>query len=264
MSFQPLVPLGGFAGWKFLNRTLDDQKAAFNRDPVLDRETEKFKAQIGSIRTADELIENYEVLKVALGAFGLQDDISNKYFIKKVLEDGTSDRTALANKLSDPRYRQFSEAFGFGQGQIPGRLKPGFADEIASQYKERQFENQVGAQNNDMRLALNLRRELEKIASEDRTDDSRWFGVMGQTPLRNVFETAFGLPSSFGSLDIDQQLSTFRQRSESLFGASEISHFADPENTEDLLRHFFARSSASSGVGLTSGASIALTLLQSA
>ena len=40
---------------------------------------------------------------MALGAFGLQDDINNRYFIRKILEEGTTNEDALANRFSDTR-----------------------------------------------------------------------------------------------------------------------------------------------------------------
>ena len=34
MSFAPIVPFGGYAGWSFLQRTLPAQKHAFEAAPV--------------------------------------------------------------------------------------------------------------------------------------------------------------------------------------------------------------------------------------
>ena len=41
-------------------------------------------------------------------------------------------------------------------------------------------------------------------------DNARWFGMMGNPPLRSVFETAMGLPSSIAQIDLDQQLEQFQ------------------------------------------------------
>lgn len=262
MTFSPVVPIGGIAGWRFLNRTLADQRQAFDQNTLVEREISKFKEDIDSIKTAADFVANYDVLKVALGAFGLDNDINSKFFIKKILEDGTNDPKALANKMSDGRYKELSDAFGFGELQAPGRLRTGFSEKIAELYRERQFETKLGEQNNDMRLALNLRREIAKIASADRSSDSMWFGVMGQAPLRSVFETAFGLPSSFGALDLDQQLETFKKRSEVLFGSDQVSQFKDDTNIESLLEQFFARSSLNENSTSSIRGSVALSILQ--
>lgn len=114
MIFSPVVPRPGIAGWRFLERTYDAQLQTYARDPTLTRETEIFRRDIGTVKNAGELVANRTLLQVALGAFGLQADINNRFFIQKVLEDGTSNSDALANRLSDRRYRQFSDAFGFG------------------------------------------------------------------------------------------------------------------------------------------------------
>jgi hypothetical protein len=116
-----------------------------------------------------------------------------------------------------------------------------------------------------MRLALTLERELPGIASRDVSDDTKWLTVMGNPPLRRVFETAMGLPQSFGALDLDRQLVEFRERGERLFGLSSFADFADPEKQEDLMRVFLARAQISGGFGAGAGpTSPALQLLQSA
>ena len=89
MSFSPVVPSGGYAGWTFLKRTQDRQQAALQADPVFKRDEAYFRAKIGSVTSAEQLVSDRRLLKVALGAFGLDADINNKFFLRKVLEDGT-------------------------------------------------------------------------------------------------------------------------------------------------------------------------------
>jgi hypothetical protein len=80
--------------------------------------------------------------------------------------------------------------------------------------------------------------------------------------LRNVFETALGLPSSLARIDLDQQLTTFQDRARSVFGTDKIADFIAPDKQEDLLRMFLIRSEANNSAAITSG-NIALTLLRS-
>ncbi len=101
------------------------------KSPVIQRDTDYFLENIGKIDTAEDLVNDRRLLSVALGAFGLDEDIDSKYFIRKVLEDGTLDPEALSNKLADKRYLDFSQAFGFGDYGIPPRTKVSdFATEI--------------------------------------------------------------------------------------------------------------------------------------
>ncbi|SIO49914.1 Protein of unknown function [Rhodovulum sp. ES.010] len=413
MSFQPVVPFGGFAGWRFLERTMERQQDAFNESPAVQRDLDYFAEKIGDVKTADDLVGDYRLLKVALGAFGLQDDIGSKFFIKKVLSEGTTAEDAFATKLSDKSYERLAEAFSFlsadaaaartdqttfardlsleieGDGYLPVRLDSGetgytrnaalergaggrlvtsdghavrpeividetiasvsvsargavygayqpggpqfllgeielatFSDATALQeapaeglaglltgrpsgvfletgdsgpavlgsagslgfgklvqtelaaaetafdtgavmaaYRTRSFELAVGEQDGDMRLALNLDRELQDLAARDLSDEAQWFGVMGSNPLREVFDTAFGMPDAFAALDLDRQLETYRERADSFFGDSSVAQFSDPDKREELVRLFLARSEANALGGGMTGAQTALTLL---
>ncbi|MBJ3763172.1 DUF1217 domain-containing protein [Maribius pontilimi] len=265
MTYQPVVPFGGNAGWEFLQRTRDRQQAAFESSAVIVRNTDRFRERIGTIGSAEELIQDRALLQVALGAFGLDEDLNNKYLIQKVLESDTTSRDSLTSRFADKRYQAFSEAFGFGSPLGPATANPGFADRIIEAYNTRQFEIAVGNQSTDLRLALGLERELETINSKaGLSDDAAWFSVMANKPLRSVLEKAMGLPVAFGTLDLDRQLSTFRERSEQIFGVSEVSGFADPEVQEELRRLFLVRAQLEEGNTAAGSASIALSLLTQA
>ncbi|MEZ5715404.1 MAG: DUF1217 domain-containing protein [Paracoccaceae bacterium] len=259
--------MGGLVGWAFLNRTLDRQSAAFEASSEVKRDTEYFAETIGEIDTAEQLVSDRRLLSVALGAFGLEDDIDNRFFVRKMLEEGTIAADSFANRMADDRYKAFSKAFGFGDFDTPRTKLSYFADEIIGQYQEHAFEVAVGDQDETLRLALNAQRELATMAEEaiaDGTeDDTMWFRVMGNKPLREVFEVALGLPSSFGQLDLDVQLETFRDKSARQLGHGEISQFADPEAIEKLVQRYLVRTQMEE-VQTTSAGAVALTLLQSA
>ncbi|MEL7011807.1 MAG: DUF1217 domain-containing protein [Pseudomonadota bacterium] len=260
--FQPVLPLSGLPGWVLLNRTLDSQTEAFNASPQIVRDTDYFVENIGNVRTASDLVSDRRLLTVALGAFGLDDDINNRALIQKVLEDGTADPASLANRLADERYAQFSEAFGFGNSLFGANTGDfGFGERIADQFRTRSFESAVGEQDPALRLALNATRELANMAQEESASDTLWFRVMGTPPLREVMERALNLPTSFGQLDIERQLDEFKSRAEQVFNVESFSDFADAEIREDLVQGYLLRDQINGVSGLSSG-SIALSLLQ--
>lgn len=260
--FTPVVPVDGLAGWRFLQRTYDSQFAAFNESSQLTRATEYFEEKISSVTSAEDLVSDRRLREVALGAFGLQDDIDNLFFIGKVLEEGTTNDDSLANRFSDNRYKDFSAAFGLGPGEQSKVGDPGFAQDIIAKYQANSFEVATGTQNDSMRVALFAQREIPVLASQDTSNDAKWFGIMGQPPLRAVFEKAFSLPSSFGQIDIDQQLVVFKERSRSVFGTDEVSQFASDETVQDLVTKYIVRSQLDNFNAATSSASLALQLLQ--
>jgi hypothetical protein len=262
MSFAPALPLSGYAGWTLLKRTMPAQTAAFNASPEIKTDEVYFRDKIGSVKTAEQLVADRRLLKVALGAFGLEADINNRFFIRKVLEDGTLKRDALANKLADKSYQRLSSTFGFGNFSTPSTQISDFADKIITAYRARSFEAAVGEQDSAMRLALNAERELKDLAGKTSSENTKWYGILGSEPLRKVFETALGLPSAFGTLDIDQQLSVIKSKAKSQLGSDKVSDLGNADAMDKLLRRFLIRGEVEALGGGTSAAQNALTLLQ--
>ena len=155
MSFQPTIPLTGIAGWRFLQRTQAAQQAAFEKGPELIRETAYFAEKIGSNTSADELVADRRLLKIALGAFGLEGELDKRAYIRKVLEEGTQAEGAFATRLSEPAFRKLADAFGFGNVGGARTGDAGFAEKIVSAYKTRAFEVAVGGTNENLRFAMN-------------------------------------------------------------------------------------------------------------
>lgn len=262
MTFQPVIPSPGLAGWGFLQRTYDAQFEAFNASVTLERESDYFSQNITKIQSAEDLVADRRLLSVALGAFGLQDDINNRYFIQKILEDGTASDDALANKLADERYQRLSQAFGFGPGEthLTGNVEK--MAELEALNRVQSFEVSVGEQDDTMRIALFAQRELETLSQKNATEEVKWFSLMGLPPLRSMFETALGLPAAFGQIDIDKQLEVFREKTQSAMGQSTVSQFADPAARERLTNLFLARSQIANLNLATSSSANALSLLR--
>lgn len=260
--FQPVIPIGGLGGWRFLQETYDSQFKAFTESVQIQRDSDYFRETVGSIASAEEFVKDRRLLTVALGAFGLEDDINNRYFIRKILEEGTTNEDALANKFSDSRYAEMSEAFGFGPKEFLKVGEATFVEAIVSRFEAASFEIAAGQQNESMRFALYAQREMEPLAADEMSNDAKWFTIMGEPPLRNIFEKALNLPKSFGQIDLDQQLEVFKDRAKKEFGTDDISQFSDPEKVQDLIDKYIVRDQISQFNTGFSSQSIALTLLR--
>lgn len=264
MTFQPVIVGSGIAGWKFLQRTYEPQFDTFTKSSQLAQDIEYFTETIGTIETAEDLVKNRRLLSTALGAFGLQDDLDNRYFIRKILEDGTASDDALANKLADDRYKRLSAAFGFGPGDVTNTTNKQKMVRIVEDFKVQSFEIAVGEQNDTMRVALYAQRELASLAIEGMSEEAKWYTLMGLPPLRSMFETSLGLPASFGQIDIDQQYEVLRGKTRAITGNDTVAQFADAESIERLTQLFLARSQIAEIGAAASSAANALTLLQPA
>jgi len=263
MTFAPILPGTGFVGWTFLQRTKTAQAATFNKSPELARDEAYFRDKIKSVKTADDLVGDRRLLKVALGAYGLDADINSKAFIRKVLADGTFRDDALSQRLADKQYEKLSAAFGFGDFSVPNTQLSTFPDKIIDLYRTRSFEVAVGAQNNDFRLSLSAERELTALsANKTSSEDTKWFMILGSAPLRSVFQKALGLSSSISGVDLDKQLAAYKTQADKIFGSDSVSQFTDPAKVETLVRRFLVRSEAES-LGTAGGsAALALQMLQ--
>ena len=265
MFFQPTAPIGGYGGWLVLERTAPRQRAVFEKSPALLREIQYFRDNIANATTAEALVKDRRLLAVALGAFGLGDEIGKRAFIERVLEEGTEKSDAFANRLNEPRFKALSEAFGYGNILAGFKVTLfSFQEDIVSRFKSLEFERAVGESDADMRLAMNFKREIATIASGESAGRIGWLQAMGQRPIRELLTTAFGLPASIAQVDIDRQKEIFEDKSLALFGAKSIAALKDPEKVDAVIRRFFLFRQIEAGpTAATPGAS-ALTLLQSA
>lgn len=262
MPFTPIVPFGGLAGLRFIDRTYAAQFEKFTAAPDFQRDIAYFRENAAAADTVEAFIGDRQLMTVALGAFGLEGDVGKRAYIGKILEEGTFERTAFANRLAAPEYKKLSAEIGFGDfGYRLGRET--VREEIITRYQARQFERAIGQSDVDLRLALNFRREIGEIAANDSADRVGWFNIMGSPPLRRVVEMAFNLPQQFGQIDIDRQKQELESKSRRLLGSESPAVFQDPEKVDEVLRRFLAIAQAQSGPGALTPGIAAVTILQS-
>lgn len=260
MSFTPVIPTSGLTGWRFLQATYDRQMDAFRSSANLKRDLDYFRSNIQSVKSAEELVADRRLLNIALGAFGLKEDLNNRAFIRTILESAADDPKSLLNRIADPRYKDLAEAFAFNSPFGPKTSDTGFAGKIATRFETHEFEVAVGQISNDMRLALSASRELTALANEPGSDNTKWFKAIGRPPLRSFIETALGLPKDFGKIDLDQQLGVLKSKSESHFGVTSFDRFAEPEIIEKFVQRFQLMTQISN-LSYMNSASIAVQLL---
>jgi hypothetical protein len=160
MSFQPVIAVD-----RLCRLGLPEAHAGRSNRPIslplptMKRDADLFRRKIGTVDHGRRSgLRPPPCCKVALGAYGLDGDIDNKAFIRKVLSDGTLKdpiwptgwRTSL---LHDGR-RPSASIFGTPRPSCP------ISPTRHSPVRQRQFEAAVGEQNNSYRLAMNAEREI--------------------------------------------------------------------------------------------------------
>ncbi|MCZ0959997.1 DUF1217 domain-containing protein, partial [Paracoccus benzoatiresistens] len=221
---------------------------------IIQRATAYFRENLTQDTTAEDLVGDYRMLKVALGAIGLEDDIANKAFIRKVLESDIGDSASLVNRLGDKRYLKLAQAFRNLDNT------EGTSGKVTEAYVRRQFEKRVGEGDESYRLALNARNEMKAFATRTSSDKTMWYEVLGNKALREVFEGAFGFGSTIANLSVDRQLEEFMSASERILGSSNFAQIGKDEMTDKLLTRYLALSQIQTTTS-TNRYSAALTLL---
>lgn len=102
-----------FTSYSALTRDLSKSLDRVAKQPTVKRDTEYFNKNIGKVKSVDEFMKDSRLYNYAMKAYGLEDMIYGKAFMKKVLTEGVSSADSFANKLTDKRYAEFAKAFNF-------------------------------------------------------------------------------------------------------------------------------------------------------
>jgi hypothetical protein len=202
-----------------LPRSLDNVAAK----PQVSRETAYYLSHIEDVKSVDDFLADKRLFSYAMKAFGLGDLTYAKGLMRKVLVEGIDTRDSFANTLSDPRYREFAEVFNFARyGEtttVFDRTRQGTVD----RYIRQTLEEDAGAQNEGVRLALYFERKAPTVTSA--------LGILADAALLKVVQTALGISPATALMDIDKQAEMIARR-------LDIDDLKDPEKIAILLGRF--------------------------
>ena len=103
-----------YLSYDIVTRNLPQTLSRIASQTDVAKNSEYYKENIGKVTSVEEFVEDYRLFSYAMTAYGLEDMIYAKAFMKKVLESDLSDENSYANLLTDERYREFAAAFNFG------------------------------------------------------------------------------------------------------------------------------------------------------
>lgn len=209
--------------FRLISTDIDRSMARTADKPNVERNSAYYLENIGNVRSVDDLFDDERLYTYAMKAFGLSDMTYAKAFMRKVLEEGVDDRSSLANKLSDGRYREFAQAFNFSRyGSATTsfeRTQQGTVD----RYVRQTLEEDAGQQNEGVRLALYFQRKAAGIDSP--------FDILADPALLKVVQTATGLSPLTAAADIDKQAAMISAR-------LDVKDLQDPEKLTRFLSRF--------------------------
>ena len=218
-----MMPTG--VRYRMIAADLPRSMATVAARPPVAREVEHYKAAIAKVKSLDDFMADGRLVAFALKAHGLADLAFAKAFVRKLLAGGLDSRDALANKLADPRYRDFVQTFNFARyGEIATLAERAQAGTV-DKYLRQTLEEEAGAANEGVRLALYFERKAVTVSSP--------YAVLADPALAQVVRTALGLPSSFAMADIDRQARLIEAR-------IDFADFRSPKRLAAFLDRFTA------------------------
>jgi hypothetical protein len=200
---------------KSLDRTL--------HKPDVSRDTTYYLTHIGEVKSVESFIGNYRLFSYAMKAHGLSDMVYAKAFLRKVLNEGISSKSSFANKLVDPRYREFAAAFNFASLGKDATNTTSAKSGTVEKYVRQTLEEDAGAQNEGVRLALYFERKAPKITNPNQ--------ILADKALLRVVQTALGISPLTGAADIDKQAAMLSKR-------ITFSDFQSPDKLRTFIQRF--------------------------
>ena len=171
--------------------------------PEFARETAYYQANIGRVKTADDLIADRRLFAYAMKAHGLESMVPSAAYMRKALKEGIDRHDAFARTLRDPRYAAFVADFNFARyGETTTKLDRATKG-IVDLATRNQLEESAGQQDEGVRLALTFQRKAPDIRSP--------FQLLADPDLRRVVQTTLNLSDQELRGDIDK-LAAFIER----------------------------------------------------
>ncbi|MFT3988582.1 DUF1217 domain-containing protein [Aestuariivirga sp.] len=183
--------------YRQISANLDRSLAAVASRADVKRDSGYYLANISNVKSVDDFLKDERLYRYAMTAFGLKDMIYGKAFIRKVLTEGIDSNNAFALQLSDSRFRDFAEAFNFQRYGATATAFTRAQQGTVDKYLRVELETDAGTKDQGVQLALYFQRQAANVTSV--------YGLMGDTALYKVVQTALGLPAAMSNLDIDKQ-----------------------------------------------------------
>ena len=147
--------------------------------------TQYFENNIGKVTSAQQLVDNPRLFDYAMTAFGLSDMTYAKGLMEKVLQQGVTSSTALANTLDNTNILSFAKAFDFTDNGATTTASSSLVDLVVNKYVENSLETAQGQQNPGVQLALYFQAQAPNVTSV--------YQILADKNLLSVVQTALGI-----------------------------------------------------------------------
>ena len=216
------------------------------KTPAVQTATQYFQNNIGSATSAQQLVDNPRLFDYAMTAFGLSDMTYAKGLMEKVLQQGVTSSTALANTLDNSNIYAFAKAFDFVDNGSATTSSSSLVNQVVNKYIENSLETSQGQQDPGVQLALYFQANAPNVTSV--------YQILADKNLLSVVQTALGISPMTGEEPIDTQ-------AQMLTSKLNLSDFQNPTKLQQFIERFCAEYDANNNTpGSTSSSSSTTTL----
>lgn len=230
------------SSYHLISTRMDAYLKSTSSDARTAADIKTYLARIPNIKSVDAFLKDDRVFRFAMKAYGLEDMVYAKAFMRRALTEGIDSTSTFANKLSDKRYRQFVATFNFKRYGSTATSFDAARQGTVDKYLRQTLEENSGQQNTSVRLALYFQRVAPTITSP--------YQILADKALTQVVYTALGMPATTSASDIDAQARLIESH-------IDFSDFRSPARLDKFIARFAARADIASGpTGVEPGLSL--------
>ncbi|MCZ8259508.1 MAG: DUF1217 domain-containing protein [Beijerinckiaceae bacterium] len=184
-----------------LFKSLSADKVAVNtaryaKSATVEKEIEYFRERVGTMATPEDFLKDYRLLKFALTAYDMEDQLEYPARIKQILRDNSNDTAALVNRMTNAGYRTINADFAFFTKGTQKLKDKTFIDGVVEKYKNARYEISLGELNPAVSDAMYFQRKIAAVKNG--------YEIIGDPVLFDVALTALNLPRSAAGAKVER------------------------------------------------------------
>jgi hypothetical protein len=181
--FQTLTPANMAVG-----------EARLAKSGALKADIDYFRAHVGKVKTADEFLKDYRLLKFALTSYQMEDQLNYPARIKQILKDNPNDTAALVNRMTNATYKTMNADFNFFRGGVAKLSDKTFIDKMVANFTSASYQDTISSSNPNVADALYFRNKIGSITNT--------YQIIGDAVLFGVVKTALNIPAAAVTGDV--------------------------------------------------------------
>lgn len=167
-----------------------------SKSSVVQNEVAYFKARVARVETVDDFLKDSRLLRFALEAYSLSDQLQYPARIKQIMKDDATDPRSLVRRMTSPGYREINAAFDFFKSGVSKLKSSAFQTEIIARFHSARNEQSISEMSPDLADALYFERMVGKVRSG--------YDILGDPTLFGVVRKALNLPPAVSSSKIER------------------------------------------------------------